>query len=455
MLFYLQQVPENRIILLTTLLVEMVYCILQDINLALGPCGVAIILFVVLEYTILIIGFVCFLCPLLWKLKGRHRWKYSVPLVIQFVGALLYLYGDNIPQLVNRYGSELGCGEVCRQNNNIAGIISLGVALLIFKLGTKIWENIYNYWYRTEIERGDEPKSEESKFLLWPTEMITYVVKIDAVYSALLAMEQSSDPCSEFHLSVSISLLVICVVAWIPASFTYSLSAYEFPQKKIQYICPSICPSIFASLTLVLYMLADNDLPLGCAFKCDAPVNATDKCMTTTMDDLSCRDPINYWIRFVFMAVALISIIAAIACICFQYQRQWPEERAKQFDKEPVVTFEDLTLNPAVRLTEHQGGTHGLANIEGQLRIVAEDKAKLGTTTVNQALRFNRDGNQLGLVEHTSSDPAQYGLNDSYEIVPIGEATKGIKENWAVGMTVPRIGIVPIKSILTESPFFP
>ena len=50
---------------------------------------------------------------------------------IQTLGAILYFYGDNIGYIMQNYSEELGCGDQCILNNQIAAIMSLGLALII------------------------------------------------------------------------------------------------------------------------------------------------------------------------------------------------------------------------------------------------------------------------------------------------------------------------------------
>lgn len=54
--------------------------------------------------------------------------------VVQTLGAMLYIYGDNIGYVLQNYSEELGCGEQCVTNNRIGAVITLGLALMILQL---------------------------------------------------------------------------------------------------------------------------------------------------------------------------------------------------------------------------------------------------------------------------------------------------------------------------------
>ena len=68
--------------------------------------------------------------------------------VVQAIGVLFYYYGDNINNLLEHYGGELGCGSTCREDNRIAAIIFLGFALVIYQaspMAMRKWAEFFDY----------------------------------------------------------------------------------------------------------------------------------------------------------------------------------------------------------------------------------------------------------------------------------------------------------------------
>ena len=57
---------------------------------------------------------------------------------MQSFGAALFYYGDNINDIMESYGEDLGCKEDCLRNNRIAAIITLGGAFIILQFGPQI-----------------------------------------------------------------------------------------------------------------------------------------------------------------------------------------------------------------------------------------------------------------------------------------------------------------------------
>lgn len=178
-------------------------------------------------------------------------------LAIYSLGSVLYYYGDNINDIMQLFGSELGCGPTCRLNNRIAAIIASGTALLIIKKypGVQMqFHSIVGY---------------KDKAQVWfsAAEMIVLFVIFDALFNTVVAAAQETGrSCGAEDIGVEVAFLVILVVVGALFVTINCIFAIKKSDKKVH---PLICVTyIVVLISLPLFLLANNRQPLDCAFGC-------------------------------------------------------------------------------------------------------------------------------------------------------------------------------------------
>lgn len=258
---------------------------------------VLFVLVVVLFFGVLSTINVIYLCCK----SGDYYLAKIVVLLVEIFGSILYFYGDNIGYIFDRYGDVLGCGQVCVENNRIAAIILLGLALIFYQL------------FPVCIRKIAEFKNIEHTSHGWfsASYMMTTILKIDALFTVVAIMAQTSDFCSRTDLSISVAFLIICVIVGISLMFVYcSISALELSNKSDTEDWYWIAPFTFAILVIAfpLYVLADNLQPLDCAWGCDSFAG------NQTLNDLNCNTTGNSAMRlgftlFTFIAVGTLSLL--------------------------------------------------------------------------------------------------------------------------------------------------
>lgn len=111
--------------------------------------------------------------------------KRGIVTLIQSVAAFLYFYGDNIDQVIQRYGEDLGCDDQCEKNNRIAAVISLGVALILLHHLPPIAHNL-DYLLKWE------DTTMTSEWLL-SLDMINIIIKVDAFYTVVVMTAETGN----------------------------------------------------------------------------------------------------------------------------------------------------------------------------------------------------------------------------------------------------------------------
>lgn len=103
-------------------------------------------------------------------------------LVVEILGGTLYFYGDNITYIFDQYGNALGCGEQCMENNRIAAVITLGLALMFYHLFPPCLQKIAAQC------NVPEPTPWYSA-----SNMMTIILKVDALFTVVAIMAQTTD----------------------------------------------------------------------------------------------------------------------------------------------------------------------------------------------------------------------------------------------------------------------
>ncbi len=275
----------------------------------------ALVLFILVAFLffglLTIVHFV-YLCVL------KHHYTAFITSSIQVIGALLYFYGDNITNLLNKYGAQLNCNNTCIARNHAAASFCLGVALLIFQFLPFIGKKFLKVLKRTEKIKPATIRKTPDWFSV--IDMIVILVKLDTLYSAILVMGESSEICATMKIINVTTFLVVCILTGIItqiAYFLYALTTNEYSELLFKVVVG--IAFIGLVFCLPLYLLADNQQPFDCAFGCDDFAN------NITANALSCNSTLNSSVRLSFTALSFI-FIATLSLVFFACNRKARDE---------------------------------------------------------------------------------------------------------------------------------
>ena len=129
----------------------------------------------------------------------QHLCLYAIKVLTQTLASTLYNYGENINFILERYGGDLGYGDVCVENNRIAAVITLGLSLILFHITPGVLRKIakMNDWKNPETG--------------WKSalDMLVIIVKIDTVFTVVAIMAQTDEFCSLKDVVLSSLFVVI------------------------------------------------------------------------------------------------------------------------------------------------------------------------------------------------------------------------------------------------------
>lgn len=256
---------------------------------------------------------------LMYKNRNNDNWPFIlVVLIIQIIGALLYFYGDNFIYILNRHGSDLGCGPGCVENNRIASVICLGCTLIIYHLLPPILKKFAEY---ANLDNDDH----------WYTasNIITTIVKVDALFTVVAIMAQTSDFCSDADLGISGAFFIISILVGWGLMIVYGILSYWIldDKSRITWLVP--VATVTLALCFPLYILADNEQPLDCGFSCDTFAS------NVTQNEFTCDVTSNSATRLSFTLVAFIAVGAISILLLFFHD----DTKADQIDA-PEDTIE-------------------------------------------------------------------------------------------------------------------
>ena len=297
-----KDIPEDKVIFLLLLCADILNTISREsITIATNDGGVATVvtysIWAVILIILQIVYMIYFMITLVKNYDDIGILLLNLVLIIsQVVASNLYFYGDNITYIVTRYGEELGCGPGCVERNRIAAVVTLGLSLLAFQVlppAIKKLSEMLEYDYE---ETG------------WNSamDMIIVIIKIDAIYTAVAVMAQSDEFCSTSDVSLGSSFVVICFFAGLFAMVVNCI----YSCVKLKEINKTITLVFFLLLfCFPMYLLADNQQPIDCAFGCDTFA------ANTTLNDISCDMMGNAILRIGFMVVSLAILLFTAFCV--------------------------------------------------------------------------------------------------------------------------------------------
>ena len=129
--------------------------------------------------------------------------------VVQTLGAMLYIYGDNIGYILQNYSEELGCSTKCITNNRIAAILTLGLALVILQLSPVAFKKL-----DVVIKDCFKCSDWNDKTSPWNNglDLIATIIKIDILYTTVTTITQTSEFCGPVDLAQSGTFITVCML---------------------------------------------------------------------------------------------------------------------------------------------------------------------------------------------------------------------------------------------------
>ena len=288
----------------------------------------------------------------------RHRINFIIS-TIQTVGAVFFFYGSNINDLIDNYGSNVGCIDICAENSRIIASFALGIALVIFNVVPLITKGVLELFKLKKESTSLVVKKIPDWFAA--IDMITMFVKINAVYSVVVSMVQSEGFCNTTDIATSTTLLLFCIIVGIFAEVVYFLNA-RATNKNNSKLYTGLISFTFVSMLFCfpLYLLADNRQPLDCAFGCDTfASNQTLNIVSSnqTSNTPFCNNSANEALRFTFTVLALV-FIGTIPIIFFFLNHQAREEvtEVRLALKKKMNDIEMSEFREAIKETIHDFG---------------------------------------------------------------------------------------------------
>ena len=263
-----------------------------------GAAIAAVVLFVVV---LLFFGSLATIQSIVLCYKNEKHLTFNlVVLIIQIVGALLYFYGDNFIYILNRYASDLGCGPQCVNANRIISVISLGCTLVIYHLLPPCLDKIAKHW-----------KLKSTDHWYTASNIITTIVKVDALFTVVAIMAQTSEFCSSADLGISAAFFVVSIVVGWALMGVYAAISYLILDEHANHSWLVPVVTVPLAICLPLYLLADNEQPLDCGFNCDTFA------ANVTQNELTCDVTTNSAIRLTFTLVAFIAVLSISILLFF------------------------------------------------------------------------------------------------------------------------------------------
>lgn len=217
-------------------------------------------------------------------------------LTAEVAGVALFLYGDNVIYLLNRYGEPLGCDEQCFERHRAAAVITLSLTLIIYFFLPTCCLKIVGL---CDIEMT-------GRAWFSSLDMITALLKIDALFTLVMTLDDSNF-CTTSENTISITLLVILALIGIPLVFKSCIFPFlDFDKPWL--ILASFLILIFS---IPVHLLTDNIQPLDCSFSCDSFT------FNQTINDFDCDYVGNSVTRLTFSISNFIFVLTVSIMLLF------------------------------------------------------------------------------------------------------------------------------------------
>ena len=256
--------------------------------------------------------------------KNRELSKAISTAVLYSLGVAFYFVGDNIGYVITQYGDVVNCEQQCQANFRTAGVVFLGLALICYHL----LPPVFNEGFEALFFNGKENHKHTPKAWRRLIECVVIIPKIDVLYSAIVTMsEANNEICGPADLGISIAFTVIFNLIGCTMIILYGVYAVTIIKKmrhdnnkliNKRYRFLSILIAVTTCFIFILHFLADNDLPLDCARKCETnsnPGNGTESPNLTSMIMTCSNDRDISLVRLGFTIVTLVAVYIILKLI--------------------------------------------------------------------------------------------------------------------------------------------
>ena len=260
--------------------------------------------------TLAVLGIVLFISCVILAVASivnacsKNSYKtFAKDLVISFA-AVVYLIGDNLPDILESDGEDVGCDAQCVQRAQAAGKTLLIFSLVCFRLVPFIFRQT------TKDDKNDD--NDDRKAAWYSLHMLSLMVEFDAIYTAVWnEVYMSNGVCDdENHIGTWFSWVILWGT-WIAFLFFYlwasSTNIKKFWNESKCYCCWFMAALVSAFLVAGSYILGDNNEPIGC--------------ICNNLSE-SCSEVSGNIIRAVLLGISLFLICIILVCSCFLYRKE-------------------------------------------------------------------------------------------------------------------------------------
>ena len=172
------------------------------------------------------------------------------------LGGLLYFIGDNLPPVMDVYGDQLDCDEVCVQRTQAAGLGMLAIAAITY------FPTVVHRTFTHDLNEPPDNSFRKTPVSVTVFSLMATLTELDLVYTAIERASSDGTCPSE-------STVVSAWVYWAVYAFAFlflvvlAVNIRIKCKKLFDGLCANI-HSILVFVCLATYLLADNTLPLAC-----------------------------------------------------------------------------------------------------------------------------------------------------------------------------------------------
>lgn len=245
------------------------------------------------------------------------------------MGATFYYIGDNLPQILSDYSTELNCDEACVRRGFIAGVYFLFIALTTFNFLPTIFRRVSKTLQEDyEAERYLYARFQFRFFVL---RMLALLLDFDAIYTAcwVYAFIDVENCGVDEIVGSSITILTgwitwsiyaIAYAFYLPnvASTLKQVLCCKLPEKKHRVLNGIYYATMILLLVTIfpLHILGDNTEPIECG--CTTFNNATIRTFTCQQ-----RRSVNSTrLAIFFYQLVLIGLLGSLGTAKFSLEKE-------------------------------------------------------------------------------------------------------------------------------------
>ena len=277
-------------------------------------------LFLVVGISVILLSTIANLCFICHGIRDAKIAAFkAILLAVQWVGAVLYYYGDNITY-ITEYGKALGWSQTVVKDNNKAANIALGLALVFHHFIAPL---VIEAGHLFNAKSNEKAQSGGPKALQYRSHsglnMIASFLTLDVIFT-LATRTWITKLCDKTG-----SWIFICLIA-LSLLIVYSI-------LSCRTWC-SCCGVLLLAISLPVYLVADNPLPLDCPSVYNAS-NATNY-NASNPTNASVHIALGHNIARLCLSIATFVVVltAAITALCSRFRTVKKKKRYERVMQE-------------------------------------------------------------------------------------------------------------------------